>query len=112
MDPQLDFWRQLGFEMVEITLDEEKEAGGFDRRRLREKKGALGDNELVTAPKYCGTLLVDENRWRRVKQPYHKQICNNRSGHYIIFTKKYCKNNTGIFLCAECYATHVLDADT
>ena len=28
LEPQLDFWRQLGREMVENTLDEETEAGG------------------------------------------------------------------------------------
>ena len=40
----------------------------------------MGDHELVTARKYCGKWLVDENKWMGVKQPYQKQICNNQSG--------------------------------
>ena len=73
VEPQSDFRRQLGWEMVENTLDEETEAGGVDGRRLRARKGALGDHELVAAPTYCGKWLVDENKWRRVKQPNQKQ---------------------------------------
>ena len=60
VEPQLDFWSQLGWEMDENTLDEETEAGGAGGRQLR--RGTLGDHELVTAPKYCGKWLVDENK--------------------------------------------------
>ena len=52
-----------------------------DGRRLGARRLDLGGHELVTAPKYCGKWLVDENKWRRVKQPYQKQICNNQSGN-------------------------------
>ena len=69
MDPQFYFWRHLGWEMVDNTLDEETEAGGVDVRRLVARIGTLGDHELVTDPKYCGKWLVDENKWWRVKQP-------------------------------------------
>ena len=55
--------------MVEETLYEETEAGGVYGRRLRSRRRTLGDNELVTAPKYCGKWLVDDNKSRRVKQP-------------------------------------------
>ena len=79
VEPQLDFWRQLEWDMVDNTLDEETEAGGVDGIQPKSRRGALGDHELVTAPKCCGKWLVDENKWRRVKQPYQKQICNNRS---------------------------------
>ena len=72
MEPQLDFWRQLGWEMVENTLDEEIEAGGVDGRNLRSRRETLGDHELVTDPKYFGKWFVDENKWRRVKQPYRR----------------------------------------
>ena len=75
--------------MVENTLDEETEAGGVHRRRLRARRGNLGDHELVTAPKYCGKRLVDENKWRRVKQSYQKQVCNNRNGDCKKFTRRY-----------------------
>ena len=51
--PQLDFWRKLGWEMIENTLDEETEAGGVYGRRLRSRRGTLGDHELVIATKYC-----------------------------------------------------------
>ena len=44
VEPQLDFWRQLGWDMVENTLDEETEAGGVDGRRLVARKGILGDH--------------------------------------------------------------------
>ena len=98
--------------MVENTLDEETEAGGVDGRRMRARRGALGDHELVIAPKYCGKWFVDDNKWRRFKQPYQKHICNNRSGDCKQITRRYCRFNKGLFLCAECYATHVLDADT
>ena len=95
------------------TLDEEAEAGGGgDGRRLRPRRGVLGDHELVIAPKYCGRWLVDENKWWRAKQPYQKQICTERSGDCKKITRRYCRCTKGLFLCAECYATHVLDADT
>ena len=71
----MDFWRQLGWDMVENTLDKVTEAWGVEGRRLRARRGAFGDHELVTAPKYYGKLLVDKNKWQRVKQPYQKQIC-------------------------------------
>ena len=80
VDPHLDFWCQLGWEMVENTLEDEIDSGGIDRRRLLSRSGTLGDHELVTAPKYCGKWIVDENKWQRVNQTYQKQICNNRSG--------------------------------
>ena len=48
--------------MVENTLDEDTEAGGGDVRLLRERRGALGDHEIATAPKYCGKWIVDDNK--------------------------------------------------
>ena len=66
--------------MVENILDEETDTKGVDGRRLRARRGTLGDHTLMTAPKYCGKWLVDENKRRRVKHPYHKQIRNKRSG--------------------------------
>ena len=41
-EPQLDFWRQLGLEMVDNTLDEETESGGVDGIRMRARRGNLG----------------------------------------------------------------------
>ena len=58
VEHQLDFLCQLGLEMVENTLYEEKEAGGVDGRRLRARRGTLGDHELVTAPKYFRNGLL------------------------------------------------------
>ena len=52
--PDLDFWRQLGWEMVENTIYEETEAGGVDVILTIARRETLGDHELVTAPKYCG----------------------------------------------------------
>ena len=98
--------------MVYNTLDEETEAGGVEGRQLKAMRGALGDRELVTAPKYCLKWLVDENKWWRVNQPYHNQIFNNQSGDCKKITRRYCRCAKGLFLCSECYATHVLDADT
>ena len=98
--------------MVENTLDEETEAGGVDGIQLRSSRGALVDHYFLTAPKYCGKWLVDENNWRRVKQTYQKQVLNNQIRDCEIFTRRYCGCNKGIFICAECYATHFLDADT
>ena len=98
--------------MAENTLDEETQAGGVDGRRLRARREALGYHEIVTAPKYCGKWLIDENKWWRVKQSYQKQICNNQSGDCKKFTMRYFRYNNGLFLCNECYATHVLDVNT
>ena len=112
VDPQLDFRHQLGWEMVDKRLDEETESGGFDRRRKIARRGNLGDHELMTAPKYCGKWLDDENKWRRVKHTYQKQICNNRSGDWNVFTRRYYRCTKGLFLCAEFYATRVFDSDT
>ena len=44
--------------MVENKIDEYTEAGGVDVIRLISRRGALGDHELVTAPKYCGNGLL------------------------------------------------------
>ena len=54
LDPQLDFWSQLVWLMVDNTLDEDTEDVGVDGRWMRAKRGALGDHDLVKAPKYCG----------------------------------------------------------
>ena len=51
MEPQLDFWSQLVWLMVDNTLDEDTEDGRVDGRWMRAKRGALGDHELVIAPK-------------------------------------------------------------
>ena len=58
--------------MVEKKLYEEIESKGVDKRQLRVRRGVLVDHELVSAPKYCGKWLVDENKWQRVKQTYQK----------------------------------------
>ena len=58
VEPQLNFWRQLGWEMVENTFDEDTEAGGVDGIRPRLRRGGLGDHELVTAPKYYVNVLL------------------------------------------------------
>ena len=62
VEPQLDFQRQLGWGMVGEKLDEETEAGGVDRRRLRARRGTLRYYELVTDPTYCGEWIFDENK--------------------------------------------------
>ena len=86
--------------------------GGGDGIRLRARRGTLVDHDIVTAPKYCGKWLVDENKLRRVKQPYQNQICNNRSVDCKKNTRRYCRCNKGLFICAECFATHILNSDT
>ena len=68
--------------MVDNTLDEEVEAGGVDGRGLRARRGTFRDQELVTATKYCGKWLGDENKRQRFKQPYQKQICKTRSSNF------------------------------
>ena len=88
MESHLDFWRQLGWEIFENTLDEETEAGGFDERQMRSRRGALVDHELVTDPRYCGKWLGDKNKGRRFKQPYQKNICINRVA-FDFFTRMY-----------------------
>ena len=40
-EPQLNFWRHLGWEIVENTLVEETEAGRVDGRWTRARRGAL-----------------------------------------------------------------------
>ena len=65
--------------MIDNTLDEYTEAGRFDVRQPKARIGTLGEHEIVKDPKYFGKWLVDENKWQRVKNPYHNQICNNRS---------------------------------
>ena len=112
MEPQLDFRRQFGWDIFDNTIYEETEAGGVDVIQLRSRRGYLLYHELVTAPKYCGEWLVDENKWHRVKHPYHKQICTNRSRDFKIIIRWYCRCTKRLFLCFEFYATRVLDADT
>ena len=81
METQLEFWHQLGWDMVENTLGKDTEAGRVDERRLVAMMWVLGYHEHVTDSKYCGKCLVGENKWRSVKQPYKKQLCANRSGN-------------------------------
>ena len=58
MEPQLDFRRQLEWEMVENALDENTEDVGVDGRRIIVRRGGLGYHEIVTAPTYCGNGLL------------------------------------------------------
>ena len=44
VEPQSDFWRQLGWEMAETPLDEETEAGCVDGRRMGSRWGTLVDH--------------------------------------------------------------------
>ena len=44
--PQLDFWHQLVWEMVDNTPNEEEEASGVEGRRLRERGGPQGTTSL------------------------------------------------------------------
>ena len=67
VEPQLDFWRQFGWKMVENTLDAEEEVSGVEGIRPRARRGTSGDHELVTATKYCGKFLAEDNKWWRVK---------------------------------------------
>ena len=69
-DPQLDFWHQLGWKMVDKKIGEDTDDGGVDGIKLIGRRGTLGDHAILTASKYCGKWLVDENKWRRSKQPY------------------------------------------
>ena len=48
--------------MVENTLNEYRYCGGVDRIWMRSRGQNLGDHELVTDPKHCRKLLVDENK--------------------------------------------------
>ena len=112
MEPQLDFWRQLGWDMFDKTLYGKIEAGGVDGRRMGATREALRYHELVTAPKYCGKWIVDYNKWGSVKHTNQKQFCNNRSGDFKMFSSRYFRCTNGLFLCAECYAPHVTNADT
>ena len=112
MEPQLGFWSQLVWEMVENTLDEEIEAGGVYERIMRARRGGLRDHDLVTSTKYCEKWLVEENKWQGVNRPYKKQICNNQSDDFNVFIRRSCRITEVIFLCSECYSTHVIDADT
>ena len=53
MELQLDFLTQLVWKIVDNTLDEDTKAGRVDGRRPRARRGALGDHEILTSPKYC-----------------------------------------------------------
>ena len=68
--------------MVDNTLDEDTESGRVDGIQTKARRETLGDHDFLTDPKNCGKWLVDENKWRRVKQTYQKQICNNQSGDF------------------------------
>ena len=54
VEPQLGFRRQLIWYIVYNILNEETGAGRVYGKYLRTSRGALGDHNLVTAPKYCG----------------------------------------------------------
>ena len=62
VEPQLDFRSQLVWEIFENTLFEEIDSGEVDGRQTRARRGALGDHDIVTAPKYCGNCFVDEKK--------------------------------------------------
>ena len=112
MDPRLDFWHQLIWEMVENTIYEDTEAGGVYGRLLRARRGTMGDYEIVTAPKYGVKWIVDENKCWRVNQPYKNQICKIISDDCKKITRRHLRCTKGLLRCAECYVTHGIDVYT
>ena len=45
--------------MVYNKLDEDIESGvGVNGRQLKERRGEVGDLDIMTAPKYCGNGLL------------------------------------------------------
>ena len=110
VEPQLNFLHQLRWEMVENILYEQTESGGVDGRRLRSRRGVLGDYEPVTDPKYCENGLLMRINGGGSLSPTRSRYATTEAA----ITKKssYCICNKVIFLCAEFYATNVLDADT
>ena len=58
VEPQLYFWYPLRWKMVDNTLDEETEAGGFDERCLIACRSTLGYHKLVKAQKCSGNGLL------------------------------------------------------
>ena len=83
----------------EHTLWRDRSWGGFGRR-LRSRKGALGDHELVTAPKYCVKLLVDDNKWEEVQAALPKADMQQLKRKMHFFTKRYCRCTKRLLLCA------------
>ena len=89
VEPQFGFWCQLGWTMVENTLYEQERDSKDYGIRIREKRGSSGDHELMTAPKYCVKWLVEENKWRRVKQTHQKKLCANSTSDCKNITRRY-----------------------
>ena len=48
---------------LRINLAKIQRLGGVYGRWMRARRGTLGDHDIVTASKYCGKWLVDENKW-------------------------------------------------
>ena len=41
------------------------------------KRGTMGDHDLMTYPRYGGKWRVDEKKWWKTKKPYQKHKCDN-----------------------------------
>ena len=72
----------------------------------------------IGVPQACdGTNILCKmtcggEKWRTVKQTYHKQLYNNPKGDCKNITRRDWKRSKGLFLCSECYETLVLGSDT
>ena len=67
-------------------------------------------HELLTAPQFCGAWIPKQNLWRQVKQRYQQNRCAFHGKRCTAQVRTYCRCTVGMFLCKECYATHVAEA--
>ena len=101
--PQLEFRRRLSKEILENTIGRYGNGGGSGVvLRLR-----MDLHEIITKPPFTGKWISNTRRWHKFKGQYKQSRCTECSKQ----TRTYCKCCKGIFLCAHCFAVHVLEEE-
>ena len=103
--PQLEFRRALAMKMLKNDIREDGVTVGSPMRRAKHARGSdVYEHKLQTRPPFTGEWKTANNYWSKVQTMYSKSMC----AHCQKKVKTYCKYNTNVPLCSECYATHVL----
>ena len=105
--PQLEFRRALAMKMLNNNITGDGVSMGSPMRaRKRSRASDVGVHELCQRPQFTGGWKTATNTWSKVTTMYAKIRCANCKKKI----RTYCKCNTKVPLCSECYAGHVATA--
>ena len=99
--PQLEFRKNLAWEMINNSMEGISEVEDNSRMSLRHRA-----HGLVSLKPFRGRWCAKAKKFQRVKAKYQQQRCQN----FVECRKQvrtYCKCSNGLFLCVACFAQHV-----